>query len=54
MKRSPNPTLNLARQVAAARLKRAGFTKLTSLKRRDAPPIEHRFSDTLIQKLAGG
>ncbi len=55
--RATNPTLTLARQVAEARLKRSGFVTLKSLNRRPGPPaapIEHRFPDTLVKKLAGG
>ena len=57
--RAKNPTLTLARQVAEARLERSGFVTLKSLRRypntgTSAAPIEHRFPDTLVKKLAGG
>lgn len=57
MRRAKNPTLPLARQVAQARLRRAGFTKIKSLRRAGsapAVPIEHRFPEDLVEKLAGG
>ncbi len=54
--RHENPTLPLARQVAAERLKRAGFVTLRSLKRHGAPaePVEQIFPAELVCKLAGG
>ena len=55
--RAKNPTLPLARQVAAARLRRSGFLTLKSLRRSGsapAAPVEHRFPDALVEKLAGG
>lgn len=54
--RAPNPTLPLARAVSLARLKRAGFTKLTSLKRKPSTEPEEEeivWPESLIRKLAG-
>jgi hypothetical protein len=55
--RPKNPTLRLARQVAAERLKRSGFITLKSLNRNPQDPAaapEHTFPQELIRKLAGG
>ena len=56
--RAKNPTLALARQVAAARLKRSGFVTLKTLKRRPGTAavitVEPRFPAELVEKLAGG
>jgi hypothetical protein len=55
-KRQENPTLPLAREVAAERLRRSGFVTLRSLKRHGEPaePVEQRFPRELVRKLAGG
>jgi hypothetical protein len=57
--RSKNPTLRLARQLAAARLKRAGVTLSKDFSRHPAKPpapaeVEETFPAELIRRLAGG